>query len=67
MATITITELPGDKPLYRVGVDGSDGKTMLSRRFRERHIAIGMAVHAGLELGIDPDLTIRTGDENDDC
>lgn len=67
MATITITELPGTNPLYRVELNGADGKPMLSRRFREKHIALGMAIVAGQELSIDPELTIRQGvdDENE--
>ena len=64
--SITITELPGDKPLYRVGMVGSDGKTLLSRRFRERHIAIGMAIAVCGELGLPVDLMMLTGNAGDD-
>lgn len=66
MANIIIQQLPGDKPLYRVGLTGDGDKVLLSRRFRERHIAIGMAVSVGMELGIDPDLTIRAAEDTDE-
>ena len=70
-ASITLTELPGANPLYRIDLRGANGKPMLSRRFREQHIAIGMAVYAGQQLNIKPDLFIRerdddTDDESDD-
>ena len=63
VVTIIVQQLPGDTPLYRVGMVGSDGKVSLTRRFRERHIAIGMAVSVGMDLGVDPDLTIRAADD----
>ena len=70
-ASITLTELPGNNPLYRVDLRGANGKPMLSRRFREQHIAIGMAVYVGQQLDVNPDLSIReldddTDDESDD-
>ena len=64
-ATLTITELVNkkdtDKILFRVDLNTARGKPMLSRRFTQEHIALGLAIAAGRELGIEPDLTVRRG------
>lgn len=70
MAVVTITQIDGEKHnLYRVELrEGSDTKPMLSRRFREKHMAFGMAMAVGETLEIEPDLTIRKDtDEEGDC
>ena len=69
MAHIVIGELDGEKPLFRVELRDGSGKMMLSRRFREKHIAIGMAVAVCGELGLPIDVSVvplREGEGNDD-
>ncbi len=70
MAIITISRLGSSKPLYRIELRADDqegSKPLLTRRFKEEHIALGLAITTGRMLGIDPDLTIRTGADDDDC
>ena len=61
---IKITSMGKKNPYYRVTLHGSDGEPLLNREFAVKHIALGMAVLVGGELGIDPDLTITAGNED---
>ena len=62
--TIKITSMGKKNPYYRVTLHGSDGEPLLNREFTVKHIAIGMAVLVGGELGIEPDLSITAGNED---
>lgn len=62
---ITISAMGKKNPYFRVTLRDAKGEPLLSREFTQKHIAIGMAVLVGSELGIEPDLAIRLGDDDE--
>ena len=63
---IKITSMGKKNPYYRVALHGADGEPLLNREFTVKHVALGMALVVGGELGIDPDLTIHVGNDDTD-
>lgn len=69
MPQITISQIGENRPLYRVELrETLDGKPLLSRRFKEKHAAYGMALAVGDAIDVAPIMTLRVTDDGDeDC